>query len=124
MTEPIADAVRSAVDGHIVLSRTLAERGHYPAVDVLASISRVMKDVVDPEHLDNAKKLVKVLSIYREAEDLINIGAYVDGSDPQIDYAKKMIGKINSFLHQDIYQKVTFKESVAGLKDLFVDGEP
>jgi len=124
MTEPIADSVRSIVDGHIVLSRSLSYRGHYPAVDVLASISRVMKDVVDPEHLDNAKKLVKVLSIYREAEDLINIGAYVDGSDPQIDYAKKMIAKINSFLHQDIYQKVTFKESVAGLKDLFVDGEP
>jgi flagellum-specific ATP synthase len=121
MNEPIADAVRSTVDGHIVLSRTLAYRGHYPAVDVLASISRVMIDIVDPEHLDNAKKLVKILSTYREAEDLINIGAYVDGSDPQIDYAKKMIGKINSFLQQDIYQKVTFKESVARLKGLFVD---
>lgn len=121
MSEPIADAVRSTVDGHIVLSRTLAHKGHYPAVDVLASISRVMRDIVDPEHLDNAKKLVKILSTYREAEDLINIGAYVDGSDPQIDYAKKMIGKINSFLQQDIYQKVTFKESVARLNGLFVD---
>jgi len=121
MSEPIADAVRSTVDGHIVLSRTLAHKGHYPAVDVLASISRVMRDIVDPEHLDNAKKLVKILSTYREAEDLINIGAYVDGSDPQIDYAKKMIGKINLFLQQDIYQKVTFKESVARLKGLFVD---
>ena len=121
MSEPIADAVRSTVDGHIVLSRTLAHKGHYPAVDVLESISRVMRDIVDPEHLDNAKKLVKILSTYGEAEDLINIGAYVDGSDPQIDYAKKMIGKINSFLQQDIYQKVTFKESVARLKGLFVD---
>ena len=121
MTEPIADAVRSSVDGHIVLSRTLAQRGHYPAVDVLASISRVMRDIVDPGHLDNAKKLVRVLSVYREAEDLINIGAYVDGSDPKIDYAKKMIDKINSFLQQDIYQKVSLGESVAGLKALFVD---
>ena len=119
MSEPIADSVRSTVDGHIELSRTLANKGHYPAVDILASISRVMKDIIDPEHLDNAKELVKVLSTYREAEDLINIGAYVDGSDPQIDFAKKMINKINLFLQQDIDQKVTFKESVAGLKDLF-----
>ena len=119
MSEPIADSVRSIVDGHIVLSRTLAQKGHYPAVDVLASISRVMKDIIDPEHLDNAKKFVKVLSTYREAEDLINIGAYMDGSDPQIDYAKEIIGKINSFLQQDIYEKITFEESVARLKDLF-----
>lgn len=121
MSEPIADSVRSTVDGHIELSRTLAYKGHYPAVDILASISRVMKDIIDPEHLDNAKRLVKILSTYMEAEDLINIGAYVDGSDPQIDFAKKMIGKINSFLQQDIDQKVGFKESVAGLKGLFVE---
>ena len=121
MSEPIADAVRSTVDGHIVLSRTLAQRGHYPAVDVLASISRVMGDVVDPDHFDNAKELVKVLSVYREAEDLINIGAYADGSDPQIDFAKKMIGKINAFLQQDIYQRVTFEESVARLKALLAE---
>jgi len=121
MSEPIADSVRSTVDGHIVLSRNLAYKGHYPAVDVLASISRVMRDVVEPEHLDNAKRLVEVLSTYKDAEDLINIGAYVDGSDLQIDFAKKMIGRINSFLRQDMYQKVTFKESVDGLKTLFVD---
>jgi len=121
MSEPIADSVRSATDGHIVLSRNLSHRGHYPAVDVLASISRLMRDIVDPEHLDDAKKLIRVLSTYRDAEDLINIGAYVSGSDPNIDYAKKKIGKINSFLQQDIYQKVTLKESIAGLKALFVD---
>jgi flagellum-specific ATP synthase len=80
-----------------------------------------MKDVIDPEHLDSAKKLVKVLATYREAEDLINIGAYVDGSDPEIDFAKKMINRINSFLQQDIYQKVPFKESVAQLKALFTE---
>ena len=119
MNEPIADAVRSIVDGHIVLSRTLANKARYPAVDVMTSISRVMKDIVDPGHLNCAKKLIKVLSVYREAEDLINIGAYADGSDPDIDYAKKMIGEINSFLQQDISQKVPFGESVERLKTLF-----
>jgi flagellum-specific ATP synthase len=121
MNEPIADSVRSTVDGHIVLSRDLAHRGHYPAIDVLASISRVMQDIIDHEHLDSAKKLIKVLATYREAEDLINIGAYVDGSDPKIDYAKKLIGKINKFLQQDINQKITFKESVERLKALFAE---
>ena len=121
MNEPIADSVRSTVDGHIVLSRDLAHKGHYPAIDVLASISRVMQDIIDHEHLDSAKKLIKVLATYREVEDLINIGAYVDGSDPKIDYAKKMIGKINTFLQQDINQKATFKESVERLKALFAE---
>ena len=119
MNEPIADAVRSTVDGHIVLSRDLAHRGHYPAVDVMASISRVMTDIVDNEHLDKARELIKVLATYREVEDLINIGAYVDGSDPQIDYAKGMIGKINTFLQQDIHQNISLKESVERLKTLF-----
>ncbi|MCD4717921.1 MAG: FliI/YscN family ATPase [Desulfobacterales bacterium] len=121
MNEPIADCVRSITDGHIVLSRSLANKGHYPAVDVLASISRVMPDIVDPEHYDNAKRLIRILSTYMGAEDLIRIGAYVDGSDPEIDVAKKLIGQINSFLGQDIYQRVSFKESVDRLKDLFVD---
>ncbi len=118
MNEPIADSVRSIVDGHIILSRDLAHKGHYPAVDVLSSISRVMYDIVEGDHLDMARKLVKVLATYREAEDLINIGAYADGSDPQIDYAKKKIHKINSFLQQDIKQSITFKESIARLKDV------
>jgi flagellum-specific ATP synthase len=121
MNEPIADAVRSTVDGHIVLSRSLAQKGHYPAIDVLASLSRVMVDIVDHEHLDSAKKLIKVLATYREAEDLINIGAYVDGSDSRIDYAKKMIGRINAFLQQNINEKVTFKEGVERLKALFTE---
>jgi flagellum-specific ATP synthase len=116
MNEPIADSVRSIVDGHIILSRDLAHKGHYPAVDVLSSISRVMYDIVEDDHLNMARKLVKVLATYREAEDLINIGAYVDGTDPHIDYAKKNIHKINSFLQQDINESMSFKDSIASLK--------
>lgn len=118
MNEPIADSVRSIVDGHIILSRGLAHKGHYPAVDVLSSISRVMYDIVESDHLNMARKLVKVLASYRDAEDLINIGAYVDGTDPQIDFAKKMIHKINSFLQQDINQSINFKESISRLKEM------
>ena len=121
LNEPIADTVRSIVDGHIVLSRDLAHKGHYPAVDVLRSISRVMYDIVEDDHLDMARKLVKVMATYREAEDLINIGAYIDGTDPQIDFAKKMIYKINSFLQQDINQSITFEESVVRLKEMFTE---
>lgn len=119
MNEPIADAVRSIVDGHIVLSRAIAHRGHYPAIDVMASISRVMKDIVGSDHLGSAKKMIKTISTYRDAEDLINIGAYADGSDFHIDYAKKMIGKFYTFLQQDIHQKEGFDESVTRLKLLF-----
>jgi flagellum-specific ATP synthase len=121
MNEPIADTVRSIVDGHIILSRDLAHKGHYPAVDVLSSISRVMSDIVERGHLDMARKLVRVLATYREAEDLINIGAYLDGSDPNIDFAKKMIHKINSFLCQDINQNISFKESLSRLKDALTE---
>ncbi len=118
MNEPIADTVRSCADGHIVLSRSLAHRGHYPAIDVLASISRVMKDIVTPEHTQNGKRLLSVLATYRDVEDLINIGAYVDGSDPQVDFAKGMIADINQFLQQDLFQKVTYKQSVDQLQTL------
>ena len=121
MNEPIADTVRSIVDGHIILSRDLAHKGHYPAIDVLSSISRVMHDIVESDHLNMARKLVKVLATYREAEDLINIGAYIDGTDPQIDFAKKMIHKINSFLQQDINQSITFKESIVRLKEMLTE---
>jgi len=118
MNEPIADAVRSIADGHIVLTRALAQKGHYPAIDVLASISRVMNDVVDTDHLKGARELMRLLSAYRDAEDLINIGAYVDGSDPVIDDAKQKIGRINAFLRQNIGQKVSLADSIARLKSL------
>lgn len=100
MDDPIADSVRSIVDGHIVLSRQLAHKGHYPAIDVLQSASRVMRSVISPEHAKLAQKLREYLAIYREAEDLINIGAYKPGSNPKIDRAVKIIDGLNDYLKQ------------------------
>ncbi|CAN2041984.1 flagellum-specific ATP synthase FliI [Candidatus Magnetomoraceae bacterium gMMP-15] len=119
INDPVADSVRSIVDGHIVLSRDLANRGHYPAIDVLASVSRVMRDVTDKEHIKLYQKLIDILATYRSAADIISIGAYVDGSDPKIDYAKKMIDKINIFLRQDMDERVSFEVALNKLKVLF-----
>lgn len=116
--EPIADAIRSILDGHIVLTRERATQGHYPAIDVSRSISRVMDDIVTPPQRELARKLKAVLATYRKAEDLINIGAYVDGSNPRIDYAIKMIDPINEYLCQDIDATVPLDESLAQLSQL------
>lgn len=102
MNEPIADAVRSILDGHIVLSRRLAHRNHYPAIDVLESVSRVMPHIVSPADRTVAMKARELLATYREAEDLINIGAYVKGSNPKIDEAIKKNPGLESFLKQDM----------------------
>ena len=118
--EPIADAVRSILDGHIVLTRDLAAKNHYPAIDILKSISRVMVDIIEPEHQANVNKLKSVLATYRKSEDLINIGAYVAGSNPDIDYSISMVSKIDNYLKQGIDEKLTFEESVNLLKSLFV----
>ena len=117
--EPIADAVRSILDGHIVLSRDLATQNHYPAVDVLGSISRVMADVIDDGHKKKSDHLKEVLATYRKAEDLINIGAYVSGSNPKIDYAIEMMDRINAYLRQGIEETVFFEDSIAQLDTLF-----
>ncbi len=117
--EPIADALRSILDGHINLTRDLFTQNHYPAIDVLSSISRVMDDIIKSEHRRYANKLKETLAIYRKAEDLINIGAYVDGSNPKIDYAIKMIEKINQYLRQDIDETTDFDESISQLVQLF-----
>ena len=119
MNEPVADAARSILDGHIVLSRVIAHKGHYPAIDVLGSVSRVMKDIVEPSHRQQAARVVEYLATYRESEDLINIGAYKDGSNPQIDEAKRMIGPLRRFLRQDIDERVDFAQSLAALDQLF-----
>lgn len=118
MNEPVADAVRSILDGHIVLSRRLASSGHYPAIDVLESVSRVMPSVTSQTQRDAAHKLLDMLATYREAEDLINIGAYVKGSNPRIDEAIKRINPIRSFLRQSSEEKADFDQSVQSLISL------
>jgi len=116
--EPIADAVRSIVDGHIVLSRDLAHEGHYPAIDILASISRVMKDIVPKEHLELAYKTIQILATYKKAEDLINIGAYVKGSNPEIDKAISLYPKLKNFLIQPIEESYSLDESINLLREI------
>lgn len=117
--EPIADTARSILDGHIVLDRKLAHRNHYPAIDVLQSISRCMSQVADKEHKQAAGKLRNVLATYNEAEDLINIGAYKSGSNPSIDYAISKINVVNEFLCQETDEKVDFEDSSRRMKELF-----
>ncbi|HEB83583.1 MAG TPA: FliI/YscN family ATPase, partial [Bacteroidetes bacterium] len=118
MNEPVADAVRSILDGHIVLSRKLAAEGHYPAVDVLESVSRVMIDVVPPEHLKAARKVLSDIAVYRENEDLINIGAYKAGTNPRIDRAIAKRPEINKLLVQDIGEPSVMTEVWKAMQEL------
>jgi len=119
LNEPISDAVRGILDGHIVLSRTLASAGLYPAVDVLASLSRVMNDLVPPEHRAAASTFRRLLAVYRESEDLINVGAYQKGSNPRIDQALAKIDQMNAFLAQDTGEHADFEDSRNRLLHLF-----
>ena len=118
MTEPIADAVRSILDGHVVLSRKLANKGQFPAVDPLQSVSRVMPDVVTQDHRKRAIAFNEVLATYNEAEDLINIGAYVKGSNPQIDHALSKINLLRSFMKQDMTEKTLYQETISRLSQI------
>jgi flagellum-specific ATP synthase len=115
MNEPVADAVRSILDGHIVLSRRLASSGHYPAVDVLESVSRVMPAVTEEPQRYAAHKMLDLMATFREAEDLINIGAYVKGSNPKIDEAISRISAIRAFLRQRSDERTEFEDSVQSL---------
>lgn len=108
MNEPISDAVRGILDGHIVLDRKLAHRNHYPAIDVLGSLSRCMKDVIDKEHGAAANRFRELLAAYRDAEDMISLGAYPRGANPNVDAAIDMIHELNAFLRQDIYEQDNF----------------
>ncbi|GHU56214.1 flagellar protein export ATPase FliI [Clostridia bacterium] len=118
MTEPVTDTARGILDGHIVLNRKIANRNQYPAIDVLASISRVMGDVVTPDHKDAANEMKKVMAVYADAEDLINIGAYVAGSNPEIDNAIKRYPKIREFITQLIEENVPFDTAVNTMKQI------
>jgi flagellum-specific ATP synthase len=118
LNDPIADSVRSILDGHIVLTRDLAMQNHYPAIDILKSISRVMNEIADPAHQAKAHRLKSILATYRKAEDLINIGAYNQGSNARIDEAMAMIDDINAFLQQAVEQKVEYAECLAQLEAL------
>jgi len=110
--EPVADAVRSIVDGHIVLSRDLASRAHYPAVDILRSVSRVMNDIASETHKKAARRILALTAAYEEARDHLNIGAYVPGSNKEIDDAVKHIDAIKGFLRQDINEKSPLEDTV------------
>lgn len=118
MNEPIADAVRSILDGHIVLSRSIAAMNHYPAIDVLASVSRLMLEIVSPEQWQAAQKLRSLMAVYKEAEDLINIGAYVSGSNPAIDEAIRMIKQVREFLQQEVYENSSMEQTISRLQAL------
>lgn len=115
MNEPVADNVRGILDGHIVLSRDLASRNHYPAVDVLASISRLMNDITQRPQIDAAGQVRELLAVYRDAEDLIRIGAYVEGTDPRIDEARKRIRAIEEFLKQRVEEGSTYDHTLKAL---------
>jgi flagellum-specific ATP synthase len=119
MTEPVTDTARSILDGHIVLSRALANRNMYPAIDVLGSVSRVMPDIISPEHKALAAEFKKTLAVYTDAEDLINIGAYVKGSSEKIDYAISLIDKIYGYIQQSTEDRYTFEEALDLLKGVF-----
>jgi len=110
MTEPITDTARGILDGHIVLSRTLANKNQYPAIDVLASVSRVMPNIISDEHKKVANEIKKIMAVYKEAEDLINIGAYIKGSNQKIDYAISVMDRILEFIEQATQDKFTFEE--------------
>lgn len=117
--EPISDTARGILDGHIILSRKLGHKNHYPAIDILQSISRCMSSVATKEHKALAGKLKNVLATYNEAEDLINIGAYKAGSNPDIDFAISKIRQVNEFLMQDVDSKFLFDDEVSMLSEIF-----
>jgi flagellum-specific ATP synthase len=118
--DPIGDAVRSIVDGHIVLSRSLAHKAHYPAIDILQSSSRVMKAVVSPEQMKWAQQIKELLATYKDAEDLVNIGAYKAGSNPRIDKALKHIDQINDFLRQSVDDPTNYQTTLRMMQQILV----
>ena len=123
VNEPISDTVRGILDGHIVLSRTLAMRNHYPAIDVLASISRLMNEIVDGEHMEMANKIRNIMSVYYSNYDLINIGAYKSGTNKELDQAISMIDSINSLLTQGIDESYSYQQTIGLMRQLLSQGK-
>lgn len=117
--DPIADSARAILDGHIVLSRSLAEAGHYPAIDVEASISRAMTALIDAPQFASVRRFKQLMSRYQRNRDLISVGAYVPGNDPELDLAIRMHPRMEAFLQQDIYERADYDGSIAQLHDLF-----
>jgi len=118
LSEPISDAMRGILDGHLWLSRELANRGHYPAIDVLESISRVMPDVTSVEHQQRAREVIRLAALYQDVQDLVNIGAYAAGTNDEIDRAVKAQPEIRRFLQQGVDEKVSFEQAGEELKRL------
>lgn len=116
--EPIADTVRGILDGHIVLSRKLANSNHFPAIDINASISRLMNDIVAPEHLTLAARVRDVMGIYEKNADLVSIGAYKAGTNPRLDYAISKIDGINQFLTQGVNEAFSYEEDLEAMRGL------
>jgi flagellum-specific ATP synthase len=116
--EPIADMVRGILDGHIVLSRSLANSNHYPAIDISASISRLMVEIVSPEHRELASRLRNILSVYEKNEDLVSIGAYKPGTNRKLDFALSKIDAINGFLTQGIDEAFSYDQCVDQMREI------
>ncbi|MCF6460547.1 flagellar protein export ATPase FliI [Clostridium sp. Cult3] len=119
LNEPVTDTVRGIIDGHIILSRKLANQNHYPAIDVLASVSRVMPNIIDKEHLRMANAIKDVMATYRESEDLINIGAYKMGSNKKIDTAIELKESIDGFLTQEVLKSYPFEETISMMNEIY-----
>ena len=117
--EPVTDTVRGIIDGHIILSRKLANQNHYPAIDVLASVSRVMPSIIEKEHLNMANAIKDIMATYRESEDLINIGAYKMGSNRKIDVAIQLKEDIDKLLKQEVLEIYPFEETISMMKEIY-----
>ena len=115
MTEPVSDAARGILDGHVILSRKLAQKAHYPAIDVLDSVSRVADDVTEQSHQQARRQILRLLAVYREVEDLVQIGAYARGSSPEADVAIELYPAITELLRQSASESPTFEQSKSAL---------
>jgi flagellum-specific ATP synthase len=124
MNEPISDTVRGILDGHIILSRLIATKNHYPPIDILASVSRVMPEIVTPEHFKDFGAIKNLLAVYKEAEDLINIGAYKQGANPEIDKSVELHNPISTFLKQGMHDSFSYEETLEMMRAITGSAAP